>query len=310
MELLEYSKKLRQQELKHLQDMVKKHEEDPDMKRLEEKLDEFERQPPPPDYVAETRAFIEDIESQRKQAHERQAEQELASNKVTVVPDSQQAVPETQLLSPVRLQQDVPGDSAEHANVRRSTRRASSVQSTSSSGTLDFDRVAGQGKGGLAGPSRTLSQSPDLSFMGDDRGELTADDRGYEVALRIDNAWKYKNEFEAEIGDSLLKALLDCISGNQGRLRQWDTMQPTKQACILMKVIGKSNKGSFPDITHADEACQRCLGNRGAGRRVNPRPCAGLMQRDGKTYIAFLPLPRAMREGKQYTDLGYWIDGE
>ncbi|KAI8942291.1 hypothetical protein NX059_000370 [Plenodomus lindquistii] len=134
-----------------------------------------------------------------------------------------------------------------------------------------------------------------------------ADDRGLPVALRFPSGWVTGS---GSLTRELVDTLLSFISGSHERKSQWDKIGVQSKGCILGKVIGKTTTEVSGGTS--TEACSTCTGDRqGRGRRVAAaRPCAVLIHHEGTLTIGFFPLPSRLREGKPWTDRGYWIREE
>jgi len=64
----------------------------------------------------------------------------------------------------------------------------------------------------------------------------------------------------------------------------------------------------------ADDACSTCSGPAQqapkGGRRATVRPCAVVISIEGVVKLGFLPIPASLRSNAEWTDKGYWVNGD
>jgi hypothetical protein len=204
------------------------------------------------------------------------------------------------------------GDQSRAASSVGRARRSSRQASVNSAASTPADRDPVRASSDLTRLAPTSSMtSPETSFLSLD-STPQATDRGFAFAVKLPGVgWRSEADLSS-IGQDLVTELLRNISGSATRVTAWQRLGPSANACILTRVIARTEKGSFGNISSATDACQKCIGaSAGArGRKSDPRPCAGLIELNGELTIGFLPLPERLREGKESSDLGFWIHGE
>jgi hypothetical protein len=72
--------------------------------------------------------------------------------------------------------------------------------------------------------------------------------------------------------------------------------------CVVMR--RNRNLCKWERLDYA--ACAACSNNKSG----LASPCAHLFEENGTAFVGFVPLPEHMRQGKQWGDVGYWINQE
>lgn len=172
--------------------------------------------------------------------------------------------------------------------------------------------------------------SPELGALNSDASMATRDSQPFwipssnleirdcKLALKVPQAdGSFHLVLEADVDRTLVNHPMDDLYRyihDRTQKTRWSKMTPMDNFCIVHRVISISMKGQPPTLTSACSGCVGTMKRRVKTRRgtksppQRSRPCALLQVIEGQDTMVFLPLPEDHREGRVWTEVGYWIE--